>query len=77
MGPWLTRLHAHSVPAISDMTEKISKFGYFSTIDLKSTHHQTPLKTEEQMYTAFEGARRLYKFTSIPFGVKNRVACFQ
>ena len=72
-----TNLHAYPVPAISDMTEKISKFSYFSTIDLKSAYHQIPLKTEERMYTAFEGAGRLYEFTRIPFGVKNGVACFQ
>ena len=58
------------------MTEKISKYSYFSTIGLKSAYHQIPLKTNERMYTAFEGAGRLYEFTRIPFGVKNGVACF-
>lgn len=59
------------------MINDISKYKYFTILDLKSAYHQIPIKEEDRKYTAFEIDGKLYQFTRLPFGVTNGVSCFQ
>ena len=68
-----TELDAYIVKMIED----ISKYKYFSTLDLKSAYHQIPIKKEDRIYTAFEVDGRLYQFIRLPFGITNAVSAFQ
>ena len=72
-----TKLDAYPVPRIDEMVEEISKYQYYTTLDLSSAYHQIPIRVEEQQYTAFEANGKLYICTAIPFGVMNGVSAFQ
>ena len=72
-----TLLDAYPLPNIEELVSEVSKFSFFSTVDLKSAYHQIPIKEEEKPFTAFEASGSLYQFCRIPFGVTNGVACFQ
>ena len=72
-----TELDAYPMPNVLEMVEKISKYKYFATFDLKSAYHQIPIKEEDMKYTAFEVDGQLWEFTRIPFGVTNGVSAFQ
>lgn len=72
-----TKLDAYPVPRIDEMVESLSKYRYFTTLDLSSAYHQIPIAEHERPYTAFEADGKLYQFKTIPFGVTNGVAAFQ
>lgn len=72
-----TELDAFPLPKIEEIIAKVSKYNYFSQIDLKSAYHQIPIIEKEKPMTAFEACGDLYQFTRIPFGVTNGVAAFQ
>ena len=72
-----TELDAYPMPNIIKMINDISKYKYFTTLDLKSAYHQVPVKEEDRKYTAFEIDGKLYLFTRLPFGVTNGVSAFQ
>lgn len=72
-----TLLDAYPLPNIEELVSEVSKFSFFSTVDLKSAYHQIPIKEEEKQFTAFEASGSLYQFCRIPFGVTNGVASFQ
>ncbi|KRY33461.1 Retrovirus-related Pol polyprotein from transposon 17.6 [Trichinella spiralis] len=72
-----TLLHVYPLGKINDMVQAISKYHFFSTVDLKSAYCQIPINARDRPYTAFEAGGRLYQFKRIPFGVTNGVPCFQ
>ena len=72
-----TELDAYPLPRIDDLAQTVSKFSYFSTLDLKNAYHQIKLDSRDMPYTAFEANGNLYHFKRLPFGVTNGVACFQ
>ena len=72
-----TYLDAYPLPRIEDQINKLSKYHFFSTLDLTSAYHQIPLLTEDKPYTAFEADGKLFQFTRLPFGLTNAVVVFQ
>ena len=70
-------MDAYSLPNVDELVNKIAKYKYFSTIDLKSAYHQIPLREEDRPYTALEADGGFHQFTRMPFGITNGVACFQ
>lgn len=72
-----TKLDAYPVPRIDEMVEEISKYKFYTTLDLSSAYHQIPICEDERPFTAFEANGKLYQFLVIPFGVTNGVSCFQ
>ena len=45
-----TQLDAHPFPKVDDIINKIAKYRYFTTMDLKSAYHQIPLREEPEAY---------------------------
>ena len=45
-----TQLDAHPFPKVDDIINKIAKYRYFTTTDLKSAYHQIPLREEPEAY---------------------------
>ena len=68
---------AYPIPVIENLLQKVSKWKFYSYIDLQSAYHQLRLKDDEKHLTAFEANGRLYQFRRLPFGVTNGVAAFQ
>ena len=72
-----TNVDAYPLPRIDEMVNRLSKYKFFSTYDLKSAYHQIRLQESQRKYTAFECLGDLYEFVVMPFGVTNGVPCFQ
>ena len=72
-----TELDAYPMPNIVKMINDISKYKYFTTLDLKLAYHQVPMKEEDHKYTVFEIDGKFYQFTFLPFGIANGVSAFQ
>ena len=72
-----TYLDAYPLPRIDDQINELSKYHFFSTLDLTSAYHQIPLLIEYKPYSAFEIDGKLYQFTRLLFGPTNAVAVFQ
>ena len=72
-----THQDGYPLPNIHDQATAISKYKYYSHLDLTSAYHQIPLHKDEQIYTAFESCGNLLEFTRVPFGVTNGPAVFQ
>lgn len=71
-----TPLDAYPIPLVSELLDQISKYTFFSYIDLKAAFHQFALKSDECSLTAFEADNRLWEFKCIPFGLRNSPAAF-
>ena len=72
----ITPLDAFPIPLVSDLLDTVSKFNFFSYIDLKDAFHQFQLDASERYLTAFEADGRLWEFNCIPFGLRNSPAAF-
>ena len=57
------------------MINDLAKYKVFSSLNLKSTYHQVPLKVSDRKYTAFEVNGHLFKFCRIPFRSQKRSCC--
>ena len=72
-----TQLDAYPLPRMDHIANEVSKYKYYTTLDLKSAYHQVPIQEDDKQYTAFEAAGRLYQYRRIPFGCTNGVSAFQ
>ena len=72
-----TKLDAYPLPRIDEMVESLSKYKFFTTLDLSSAYHQIPIAEHERKYTAFEADGKLWQCKTIPPGVTNGCAAFQ
>ena len=57
-----TNLNAYSLPKIDEMTNLIAQYCVFSTVNLKSAHHQVPPPEEEKNFTVFKASGCLRQF---------------
>ena len=72
-----TQLDAYPLPRIDEQVNEISKYKYYSTIDLKSAYYQIPIPESDRHFTAFEADGGLWQFKVVPNGCTNGVAVFQ
>ncbi|KRY15368.1 Actin, acrosomal process isoform [Trichinella patagoniensis] len=49
-----TLFDAYPLPKINDMVQALSKYRFFSTVDLKTAYYQIPINARDKPYTAFE-----------------------
>jgi len=60
-----------------DILDQLGNVKYFSTLNLASGYHQTPMHDEHKNKTAFSIPYGYFKFNRTPFGLKNAPAMFQ
>lgn len=67
----------YPLPNISDLSDKIGKSLYFTTLHLASEYHQIKVKKSDRPKTAFSKPFGYYEFNRMSFGFKTAPATFQ
>ena len=71
-----TMLDAYPLPTIESIVNKVAKWKYISTFDLKSAYHQIQINPKDRHFT-FQSGYKLYQWKYLPFGLTNAVPAFQ
>lgn len=61
---------------VDDILTFISASNYFTSLDMKSSYHQIPVRAEDQEKTAFVTTDSLYHWLRLPFGLKTAGATY-
>lgn len=72
----VTVFDAEPMPNMEEMFARLSKYRYFSKIDLSKGYWQVPLAEHAKPMTAFETSQGLFQFRKMPFGLVNAPATF-
>ncbi len=77
-----TRLDKYAMPLLEEIFDALGHAKVFSTLDLRSSYHQLPLKESDKVRTTFWGIDPhekdcLYQWKFFPFGLENAFVEFQ
>lgn len=67
----------YPLPKISDIVSKLSKYKYFTTLDMPSAYHQVDLPEKYRDRLSFITPWSTYMYTRLIFGLKNSSSIFQ
>ncbi|XP_052406338.1 uncharacterized protein LOC127952096 [Carassius gibelio] len=73
----VSKFDSYPMPRIEELTEKLGKAKFISTIDLSKGYWQVPLDLESRELTAFRTPRGLMHFRVLPFGLHGAPPTFQ
>ena len=65
------------MPKVKDIFSKLNGAKYFSTLDLRASHHHIPLDKSSIPKTAFNYPFGKYESVKVPFGLAQAPAYFQ
>ncbi len=65
------------LPHLQDLLHYLRGNSYFAVLDLSSGYWQMPVARDSRKYTTFISERGTYRFTRVPFGLKNAPSLFQ
>jgi hypothetical protein len=72
----VTVFDAEPMPNIEAIFAKVSKYKYFSKLDLSKGYWQVPMSDKARALTSFDTGDGLYMFRKMPFGLVNAPATF-
>ncbi len=73
----ITKQDSYPLPLIKELQDRLGRAKWFTSLDLKEAYYQVQMKEGEEWKTAFWMRYRHYKYTVMPFGLKNASATFQ
>lgn len=73
----ITKPQPYPIPNIPVLLQTLEGNKYFSVIDLTAGYHQCALEEKSQELTAFLTEKGTFKFTRVPFGLKQAPGYFQ
>ena len=73
----VTPLDRHMIPTLPEILDKIGWATVISKVDLTSGFHQIVVAQESRDFTTFLSPSGKYRFTRMPFGLKNAPSHFQ
>ncbi len=73
----ITKAQPYPLPNIPLLLQTLAGNKYFSVVDLTAGYHQCALAEESQDLSAFKTAQGIFKFTRVPFGLKQAPGYFQ
>ena len=72
-----TESYIYPIPRMDECIDSLNGSQFFCVLDLFSGYHQIPIAEKDQNKTAFITRNGVYKFTRLPFGLKNAPGWFQ
>lgn len=72
-----TRPDRYPLPRVDDILHDAHQTQFMSTLDLRSGYHQVAVKPSDRDKTAFVCPLGTYRFTRMPFGLRNAPSTFQ
>ena len=73
----VTKTDAFPFPRVDDSLHQLANSQYFTTLDLTAGYWQVLVDPKSHEKTAFVTHSRLFKFSVVPFGLKNTPATLQ
>jgi len=73
----ITRQDSYSLPLIKELQDRLGRVKWFTSLNLKEAYYWVQMKKGEEWKTAFWMRYKHYKYTVMPFELKNAPATFQ
>jgi len=73
----ITKQDSYSLLLIKELQDQLDRVKWFTSLNLKEAYYQVQMKEGEEWKTAFWTRYRHYKYTVMPFELKNAPATFQ
>jgi len=73
----VSKFDSYPTLRMDELTERLGKAKYLTTIDLSKGYWQVPLSERSRELTAFRTSWGLFEFTVLPFGLHGAPATFQ
>lgn len=73
----ITKADRYPLPRLDDLLHSARRASYMTTIDLRSGYHQVSVRVQDQDKTAFITPFGTFRYTKMPFGLRNAPSTFQ
>ena len=73
----ITRWDSYSLPLIGELQDRLRTVQWFMSLDIEEAYYWVRMKEGKEWKTAFQMRYRHYKYTVMPFELKNAPATFQ
>ena len=73
----MTPLDRHVIPTLPQILDRVGHVAVLSKVDLTAGFHQIPVHHPSRDFTTFLSPKGKFRFTRMPFGLKNAPSHFQ